>query len=118
MLQEIVTETRSPGVPSLDRQLEGAVYADSLPVIEDVHVSPNRLLWIVDAIAPTDTAWSATAFRLDGAVAGALSAPLRLGRPMAFGIDRVLLRRESEDGLVSLATHRFRASVASTTRDR
>ncbi|MCU0650599.1 MAG: hypothetical protein MUF00_21610 [Gemmatimonadaceae bacterium] len=54
------------------------MYADSLPVIEDVHTS---------------------------------GAPLRLGRPIAFGADRVLLRRENEDGLVSLATHRLRVST-------
>jgi hypothetical protein len=111
ILQEIVTEARSPGVPPLEKQLEGAVYADSLPVIEDVHTSPNRLLWVVDVIAPTDTAWSATAFRLDGGIAGVVGAPLRLGRPIAFGADRVLLRRENEDGLVSLATHRLRVST-------
>lgn len=84
-------------------------YADSLPPFGSLFVSPDRTLWIVDAIAPGDTAWSATAFRTDGAILGRLHAA-GSARPVAFGNDRVLLRAEDSDGVVTLRVHRIVSS--------
>ena len=74
-------------------------------------MSPNKTLWIVDYIAPTDTEWSATAFRADGAIVGRLTVKGK-GTPLAFGDDRVVIRSEDEDGVVSLTVRRIGVSTA------
>ena len=81
-------------------------FADSLPPFGQIFVTPDQTLWVVDAIAPGDTAWSATAFRRDGAVIGRLTVPGR-SSPMAFGTDRVVVRTQDEDGLIALRVHRI-----------
>lgn len=88
------------------RLIREAPYADSLAPYSALHVTPNGTLWVVDEIAPTDSTWSATAFRADGAIIGRLHGR---GRPvpMTFGDDRVVLRTEDEDGVVSLRVHRI-----------
>jgi hypothetical protein len=83
-----------------------APFADSLPPYEGLFVSPNATLWVVDATAPGDTSWSATAFRLDGAIVGRLQVG-RAGRPVAYGNDRVVVREEDEDGVVSMKVFRI-----------
>lgn len=84
-----------------------APFADSLPPYDAILASRDGTVWIVDAIAPTDTAWSATAFRADGAIVGRLHAASR-GRPMAFEGDRVAVRSEDADGIVTVRVHRVR----------
>jgi hypothetical protein len=81
-------------------------FADSLPPYEGLFVTPNKTLWVVDATAPGDSAWSATAFRLDGAIVGRLRAP-RAGKPVYFGNDRVVVREEDDDGVVSMKVFRI-----------
>jgi hypothetical protein len=83
-----------------------APYADSLPPYEYLFQSPDRTLWIVDAIAPGDNQWSATAFRTDGSIAGRLVVPER-GTPVAFGNDRVVVHSTDDDGVVSLIVRRI-----------
>lgn len=85
-------------------------YADSLPPYSAIFASAGHMLWVVDAAAPGDTAWSATAFRTDGAIMGRLTAP-RMGGPVAFGDDRVVLRRTDADGVVTLSVHRIVRAV-------
>lgn len=80
--------------------------ADSLPPYSRLFVSPNKTLWIVDYIAPGDTSWSATAFRTDGAIIGRLHASDKT-MPLAFGDDRVVVRAEDTDGIVSLKVQRI-----------
>ena len=80
--------------------------ADALPPYSRLFVSPNKTRWIVDYIAPTDTSWSATAFRTDGAIIGRLYASGRTAL-VAFSDDRVVLRAEAADGIVSLRVHRI-----------
>ena len=91
------------------RLVRATPFADSLPDYGRFFVTPNRTLWVVDALAPSDTAWTATAFRLDGAVVGRLSAP-GAASPIAFGDDRVVLRATDEDDVVSLRVHRIAAA--------
>lgn len=81
-------------------------FADSLPAFDAVHISPDNTLWVVDPIAPTDTSWAATAFRLDGAIVGRLQ-HVGKERPVAFGKDRVAVRSEDAYGLVTVRTHRL-----------
>ena len=85
--------------------------ADSLPPFSSVFVSPDKTLWIVDAIAPGDTSWSATAFRADGAIVGRLRVSGST-IPVAFGNDRVVVRSEDADGIVSLAVRRITVARA------
>jgi len=81
-------------------------YADSLPPYGGLFVSPDRTLWITDAVAPGDTVWFATAFSLSGTIVGRLRVSGNT-IPVAFGNDRVLLRAEDADGIVSLRLHRI-----------
>lgn len=85
-------------------------FADSLPPYSAIMTSRDGTLWVVDAIAPTDTAWSATAFRADGAIDGRLHAAVR-GRPTAFEGDRVAVRTEDADGIVLVRIHRSRPTA-------
>lgn len=84
-----------------ERRIRSAPFADSLPAIWSVHVAPNDLLWVVDGMATSDTGWSATAFRLNGTIAGRLSSSVP-GFPIAFGKDRVAVRNVDADGVVAV----------------
>jgi len=92
-------------------------FADSLPPYMGLFVTPNRTLWVVDATAPGDTAWSATAFRLDGAIVGRLHAA-RSGKPVYFGNDRVVVREEDDDGVVSMKVFQIITSSSSPASSR
>ncbi len=63
---------------------------------------------MVDYQAETDTTWSATAFRPDGAIVGRLTAGMKGARPVWFGKDRVLLRTVDEDGVVRFGVYRVK----------
>jgi hypothetical protein len=76
-------------------------FADTLPRFSRLITSGDGTLWAVDAIAPFDSGWSATAFRGDGAIVGRLHVPGR-STPMAFSDDRVIVRNEDEDGVVAV----------------
>jgi len=81
-------------------------YADSLPPMGRMHSAPDGTLWVMDYLAPGDASWFATAFRLDGVILGRMT-----GRtdptPIAFGADRVVLRSEDQDGIVTFLVHAF-----------
>jgi hypothetical protein len=83
-----------------------APFADSLPYFEHLVVGSDGTLWVVDAIAPNDSGWTATALRNDGAILGRLAATGR-SVPMAFGANQVIVRAEDENGVVSLRVYRF-----------
>jgi hypothetical protein len=76
-------------------------FADTLPRFSKLITAMGGTLWAVDAIAPSDSTWSATAFRKDGAIIGRLQVPGR-STPMAFGDGRVVVRTEDENGVVAL----------------
>ena len=88
------------------RLIQYAPFADSLPPYSALHVTPRGTLWVVDAIAPTDSAWTATAFRRDGAIVGRLHMP-GAARPVAFDDERVVVRDEDADGVVTMRVHRI-----------
>lgn len=89
-----------------ERLFRVAPIADSLAAWAGVLVAPNRTLWLLDPIVPSDTGWTATALRRDGAIIGRLHGPGR-AIPVAFGDDRVVLRSADADGVVMLAIHRI-----------
>jgi hypothetical protein len=82
-------------------------FADSLPPYQGIFAAPGGILWVLDAIAPSDTSWDATAFRRDGAIIGRLHLN-HTGMPVAFGRDRVVVRTVDSDGVVSFEVYRFR----------
>jgi hypothetical protein len=88
-----------------ERLIREQPFADSLPPYGDFHVVGNTL-WVVDPSVPGDTAWSATAFRRDGAIIGRLHGRGR-GTPVAFAPDRVAVRDTDADGGVSVRVHRI-----------
>lgn len=80
-------------------------FADSLPVVGGLVVGTDGRLWVLDAAAPGDESWAATAFLQDGSLAARVEGTG--GTPMAFGAGTVLIRREDQDGVVSLTLHRL-----------
>ena len=80
--------------------------ADSLPPYAMLFVTPNKTLWVMDYPVPGTVGWSATAFRKDGAMLGRLHIA-GAGFPLTFGDDRVVVRSEDQDGVVSLKVQRI-----------
>ena len=78
----------------------------SEPVVPWLFVTPNRTLWVVDATVPGEGAWTATAFRTDGAIFGRLRVPTE-STPVAFADDRIVLRTNDDDGVVAFRVHRI-----------
>lgn len=99
--------TRDP--VEAERLFRTAPFADSLPATTDLFVTPNRTLWVLDKIMPSDPGWTATGFRLDGAIIGRLRGPGGT-TPVAFGNDRVVLRSTDADSVVKLEVHRIVAA--------
>jgi hypothetical protein len=90
-----------------DRRLaREAPFADSLAYFERLMTGSDQSLWVIDAIAPSDSGWTATNFGKDGAILGRLSVNEK-GYPMAFGAGQVIVRTEDENGVVSLQVFRF-----------
>ena len=83
-----------------------APFADSLPYFESLLKGKDGTLWVVHAIAPGDSGWTATAVRKDGAIMGQLRARGN-SRPMAFGDGRVIVRTQDENDVVSFRVFRL-----------
>lgn len=88
------------------RLLSAEPIADSLPFIQQLFVTDDKTLWVVDAIAPGDTGWDATAYQTDGAIFGRLHVA-GSSVPIAFANDRVIVRTEDEDGVVAFKVYRI-----------
>ena len=95
----------------IDRIERDAPVADSLPAYGQFFTTPNKTLWVVDAVAPNAKEWTATAFRNDGAIVGRLRV-LGEGPPVAFGNDRVVVSTQDADGVVTLTVRRITATTA------
>ncbi len=81
-------------------------FADSLPAWGNLLAGTDGTLWAVEYITPSDSVVMVTAFREDGAILGRLTIP-RLSGPLWFDRDRVMLREEDGDGVVSFAVYRM-----------
>lgn len=90
----------------LDRAFRATPSVDSLPYFSAMISSagPDPTLWVVDERAPGETRWSAVAFDRRGRLRGRLHARVG-GTPVAFGHDRVVVRSEDADGIVSLRVY-------------
>lgn len=84
----------------------GAPHAELVPAYERVALSPDGTIWVIDYRMPGDSGWVATAIDADGRILGRMARPTGEA-PVAFGNDRVLLRDEDADGIVSLTFVRF-----------
>lgn len=89
-----------------ERLAKEAPFADSLPYFAHMMTGSDGTLWVVDAIAPNDSGWTATAFWKDGGILARLTVRGR-STPMAFGAGQVIVRTENEDGVVMLRVYRF-----------
>lgn len=80
-------------------------FTDSLPAFAGLDMAPGGTAWIRDAQFLSDSTWAYTALRRDGTILGRLkgSGPL----PVAFGDDRIILRTEDENGIVTWRVHRL-----------
>ncbi len=95
------------------REYEEAVpVADSLPAISKVMVGTDSLLWVIEAKLPGAADWYATSFDTDGRIVGRLHSTVH-GDPLWFGVSKVLMRVEDENGVVSLRVHRIVAAELS-----
>jgi hypothetical protein len=74
-------------------------YPDSLPAFRDVSTTAGGIAWVRDITLATDTVWAYTAIAVDGRILGRLTGTGHA--PVAFGDDRVVLRDEDSDGLVT-----------------
>lgn len=83
-----------------------APFADSLPYFERLFTASDRTLWVVDAMAPADSGWSATGITKDGSIFARLVVS-QDSRPMAFGAGQVIVRSEDDNGVVTLRLYRF-----------
>jgi hypothetical protein len=77
-----------------------------LPYFEALLRGSDGSLWVVDAIAPGDTSWTATAIRKDGAIVGRLQVKGD-SRPMAFGDGSVIVRAKDDNDVVSFRVYRL-----------
>lgn len=74
-------------------------YPDSLPSFRDVKTSSGGIAWVRALTLLGDTTWAYTAVALDGRILGRLTGAGHV--PVAFGDDRVVLRDEDSDGIVT-----------------
>jgi len=81
------------------RQAREVPFADSLPAYSALSSGADGLLWVVDGRAPTDSIWSATAFREDGEIVARLTGT-GTSWPSQFLDGKVLLRTTDDDGVV------------------
>ena len=111
-----VRNTRGEGrmtltLDELEKSERDTPFADSLPAYNVLMTSPNKTLWVVDATIPGMSAWNATAFSKDGAMIGRLRVASP-GFPVVFGDDRVVIRTEDADGVVTLTVRRIGVATA------
>ena len=116
----IAVQLRQLSGPSSERMVDPAESrrlareqpsADSLPPYGQFFVTRDRSLWVADIQAPGDKGGTATAFRQDGAILARLTWT-GSQMPMAFGVDRVVMREVDDDGVVSLKVYRIRRGQA------
>ena len=105
-INDPIQAERYVDVEETRRQARERPFADSLQAYSGIFASTNGTLWVVDAIAPGDTGWSATAFRTDGAIVARLHSTSG-SMPVHFGNDRVIVRVEDEKQNVSFRVHRM-----------
>jgi hypothetical protein len=79
--------------------LKARPVASTLPIVYRAFAA-STVLWVIEAYAPPDSSWSATAFSGDGALLGRI-ADLRGIPPFAMEDSLAIFRDVAEDGTVS-----------------
>ena len=69
------------------------------PRSADAKTTAGGIAWVRDESLAADTTWAYTAVALDGRILGRLTATGHA--PVAFGDDRVVLRDEDSEGIVT-----------------
>lgn len=80
-------------------------FADSLPHFRAVSTTASGLAWVQSATRLSDTTWHFAAVRTDGSIIGVLRGTGTV--PVLVGDDRVVLRKEDDDGIVTWQVHRL-----------
>ena len=83
----------------LEARLRQLPYPDSLPSFRDAKTTAGGIAWVREMTLAADTTWAYTAVSLDGRILGRLTGTGHA--PVAFGDDRVVLREEDSDGIVT-----------------
>jgi hypothetical protein len=81
-------------------------FADSLPPYGAVFGTRGGILWVVDAISPSDTVWTATAFDRKGAIIGRLVLPGNAS-PLIITDDRAVTYYRDGEGVVTVKVFAF-----------
>ena len=93
---------------AMEKRLRELPYPDSLPSFRDARTTAGGIAWVREITLATDTTWAYTAVALDGRLLGRLTGTGHA--PVAFGDDRVVLRDEDADGIVTWRVMRVRWS--------
>jgi hypothetical protein len=78
---------------------------DSLPVLQEMVITPNETLWVIDYLFLGDSTWSATAFDPDGRILGRIVDEAG-DPPVAIGNDRMAFRTEDDLGIATITVRR------------
>ena len=89
-----------------ERLARQAPYAKTLPAIGGLFGNVDGTIWVLDYIAPGDSTWSATAIDTSGSIAGRIRMSVR-SLPIDFTKDRILLKEQDADGVVTLKLYRI-----------
>lgn len=82
-----------------------AIYTDSLPHFNTARTAHGGTLWLNRPAMDFDSVYRALAIAPDGRVLGRLEE--RTPFPVALGDDRVILRKEDDNGIVTWQVHRL-----------
>jgi hypothetical protein len=85
--------------------LRNALYADSLPHFMTAKTAAGGTLWLSRSSLDPDSTWHSLALAPDGRLLG--KAEGLKPSPVAFGDDRVILRSEDDNGIVSWRVHQL-----------
>jgi hypothetical protein len=86
--------------------IRDALYADSLPHFSTAQSTPGGTLWLSRPSLDPDSTLSYLAIAHDGRVLGRLEG-FKHSPPVALGDDRVILRTEDDNGIVTWQVHRL-----------
>jgi hypothetical protein len=94
-------------IASREWEFDQRTVASYLPAYERLMVDSEDRLWVIDAIAPSDSTWSATAYALPGTPVARLTGRGR-NAPVAILGDRVFVREDPPNGFIFWRAYPFR----------
>jgi len=108
--REMIATTAEQLPPSFDstamfNATRNQPYADSLAHFQSVATTPGGMVWLGESFRMSDSLRHYTAVRPNGTIVGRLSLPRR--GVVLLGDDRVVLRKEDDDGIVTWQVRRL-----------